>query len=167
VRARLIVGALSLMTVIGCAAPAPSPSLQSVTVAPATPSPAAPMPSLQSVTPAPTPIPATASPTAPQIETAPPPSAPIRTFDTSGPFACAGIGLIGATLQGDPHDPRVAWIAVKVHGTRGVIFPKGFTARFTPNLEILDATGQVKFRAGDAIDGGCLWGQADLLIGWP
>lgn len=161
--ARLTFGALSLVTVIGCAAPVPSPSLQSATLAPTTPTPALPTPSLQSLTPAPTPLPATA----PEIETAPPPSAPIRTFDTSGPFACAGIGLIGATLQGDPHDPRVAWIAVKDNGTRGVIFPKGFTARFTPNLEILDGTGQVKFRAGDAIDGGCLWGQQDLLIGWP
>jgi hypothetical protein len=109
----------------------------------------------------------TTSATAPRIETAPPPSAPIRTFDTSGAFPCAGIGLIDATLQGDPDDPSVAWLAIKDHGTRGLIFPKGFTARFTPSLEILDATGQVKFRAGDTIDAACLWGQSDYLIGWP
>ena len=82
-------------------------------------------------------------------------------------MACAGTGLISATLQGDANDPRVAWIEIKDHGTRGVLFPDSFTARFTPNLEILDASGQVRFRAGDAIDGGCVWGQADLLIGWP
>ena len=48
-----------------------------------------------------------------------------------------------------------------------LVFPKGFTARFTPRLEILDANGQVRFREGSAITGGCVWGEFDLLIGWP
>jgi len=111
------------------------------------------------------------TPTSLEVETAPPPSAPIRRVNVSGfgsvPIACAGIGFIGATLQADPNDPRVAWIAIKDHGTKGVIFPMGFTARFTPKLEVFDASGQVRFRAGDAIDGGCPWGQDDVLIGWP
>ncbi len=162
VRAGLTPAVLASVILTGCGvAPVPSLTLPSVTVVPPTPTAVTFPMGTQTARPV-SPV-----PTAPHIDTAPPPSAPIRTFDTSGPFACAGIGLIEATLQGDVNDPRVAWIAVKDHGTLGVIFPKGFTAHFKPNLEILDATGQVKFRAGDSIDGGCVWGQQDLLIGWP
>jgi hypothetical protein len=52
------------------------------------------------------------------------------------------------------------------YGKRGLVFPRGFTARFTPRLEIFDASGKVRFRDGDAITEGCVWGD-DLLIGWP
>lgn len=163
-RARLTLSVLAGLTLTACgAAPIPSP-LPSLNTA----SPTATMSAtiLIETTPPTAPSASPKSP-APQIERAPPPSAPIRTFDTSGPFACAGVGLLDATLQGDPNDPRVAWIAVTGHGARGVIFPKGFTARFAPKLEILDSTGLVRFRAGDSIDGGCVWGQQDVLIGWP
>lgn len=171
-RAGPSLGVLAAIALTACGvAPVPSPSQPSLTAPPPTVAtftfPVTPV--LQTARP--TPPTATPIPTTPQIETAPPPSAPIRTVDMSGggsvPLACAGIGLIDATLQGHANDPRVAWIEIKDHGTEGVLFPKGFTARFTPYLEILDASGQVKFRAGSVIDGGCVWGQQDLLIGWP
>lgn len=104
-------------------------------------------------------------PTAPSIQIALPLSPAIRTVDPSG-GACAGVGIAGGTLRGDAHDPRVAWLDIQDVGTKGVLFPTGYTARFTPSLEVLDASGLVKFRAGDAITEGCVWGQ-DLLIGWP
>ena len=69
--------------------------------------------------------------------------------------ACDGIGLDGV-LAGDPNDPRVAWLAVTGGGRRELVFPVGFTARFSPGLEILNASGEVVFRKGDRIDGGCL-----------
>ena len=93
-------------------------------------------------------------------------TATIRTVDVSG-TVCGGIGINDGTLRGDPHDPRVAWLDLGGPGTMDLVFPTGFTARFTPRLEILDANGQVRFRDGSAITGGCVWGEFDLLIGWP
>jgi hypothetical protein len=80
--------------------------------------------------------------------------------------ACTGIGLVGATLNGDPEDPRVAWLDVQGSGRREIVFPPNFTARFAPRLEVLDGSGAVVARAGDPIDGGCLTGSLNdpLLI---
>jgi hypothetical protein len=118
--------------------------------------------------------PATSAPPSIRV-TAPSPAASdsaLRTVDvTAAPSgavaACAGVGLVGATLRGDPHDPRVVWLDLGPNGTRGLVFPLGFTARFAPRLEVLDTSGQVRFREGDAITGACVWGNNDLLIGWP
>jgi hypothetical protein len=118
--------------------------------------------------------PATSAPPSVRLITpSPAPSGPaLRTVDvTAAPSgavaACGGIGLEGATLRGDPHDPRVAWLDLGPNGTRGLVFPMGFTARFAPRLEVLDASGQVMFRDGDAITGACVWDNNELLIGWP
>jgi hypothetical protein len=68
-----------------------------------------------------------------------------------------------AELAGDPNDPRVAWIVSR--GKRvDVVFPYGFSARFAPNLEVLDATGVVVARAADRIDGGCMTGGPMLIL---
>ncbi len=80
--------------------------------------------------------------------------------------ACIGVGLVGATLNGDPTDPRIAWLDLEGEGRREIVFPPGYTVRFTPTLEVLDDAGQVVARAGERIDGGCLTGSLDdpLLI---
>ena len=100
----------------------------------------------------------------------PSPAAPargtLRTEDVSG-MVCAGVGFVDATLRGDPNYPGVAWFDEGQYGTSSVAFPKGFTARFAPRLEILDESGVVQFRDGDAIDGACVWGDDLYLIGWP
>ena len=58
--------------------------------------------------------------------------------------ACRGVGLGGVVLTGDPSDPRVAWMMAG--STRSdVLFPPGFTARFTPRLEVLDGAGHALF----------------------
>lgn len=75
--------------------------------------------------------------------------------------ACAGVG-VSAVLHGSAADPRVAWL-VNDLGTRvEVVWPVGYRARFTPNLEVLDASGVVVLRSGDPITGVC--GTADPHI---
>jgi hypothetical protein len=93
----------------------------------------------------------------------------VPTIDTSKFDACAGIGVVDAHLTGDPHDPRIAWLAGS-YGRREVVFPSRFTARFAPELEILDAAGAVVAREGQVITGGCVTGGdtgSALLILWP
>jgi hypothetical protein len=69
----------------------------------------------------------------------------------------------GGVLTGDAHDPRVAWLENDfATGRTEIVFPPGFTARFSPRLEILNAAGLVVARAGDHIDGGCLTGLPSL-----
>jgi hypothetical protein len=80
--------------------------------------------------------------------------------------ACAGVGLDKATLTGDPSDPKVVWLATP-SGRRDVLFPPGFTARFTPRLEVLNGNGDVVAREGTVVTGGCVTGtgaQGPLLI---
>jgi hypothetical protein len=82
--------------------------------------------------------------------------------------ACAGVGLEEATLTGDPSDPRVAWLT-SPWGRRDVLFPRGFTARFSPRLEVLNTLGDVVAREGTVITGGCVTtgNGGPLLILWP
>jgi hypothetical protein len=75
---------------------------------------------------------------------------------TVAAVGCRGIGLSG-TLTGDPKDPRVAWLVYDGQ-RRDVVFPSGYTARFDPQLEILDGSGQIVGRAGDQVTGGCVTG---------
>lgn len=78
--------------------------------------------------------------------------------------ACRGIG-IGAVLHGDVADSRVAWLVDTALGTRiDIIWPPGYRARFTPNLEVLDASGVRVLRAGDAVTGGCGTAEPGILL---
>ncbi len=76
------------------------------------------------------------------------------------PRVCLGVGGGGARLMGDPSDPRVAWL--EGSGNRGeVVWPPGFSARFAPDLEVLDASGKVLYREGDEIVEGCAVGPPE------
>ena len=81
--------------------------------------------------------------------------------------ACRGVGL-DARVTGNPSDPRLAWlVAGDDQARRDVLWPPGYTARFTPRLEILNENGAVVFRDGDPVTGGCVTGpnaQGPLLI---
>ena len=75
---------------------------------------------------------------------------------------CRGVGLDGV-LRGDVKDPRLGWAEVTSNRSgivrrRELVWPIGYTARFAPELEVLDASGRVAFAAGDVIDGGCVTG---------
>jgi hypothetical protein len=82
---------------------------------------------------------------------------------------CRGVGL-DAHIAGNASDPRLVWL-VGAQGRRiDVIWPPGFTAVFSPKVEVLDAGGGVVYRQGDPVDGGCVTGpNADgpLLIHPP
>jgi hypothetical protein len=97
------------------------------------------------------------------------PSKGTLTLPTVRAGGCRDVALPDATLTGDQGDPRVAWLIQNAQ-RRDVVFPNGYTARFTPQLEILDASGRVVARAGDAVTGGCVTrsdAQGPLLILWP
>ncbi len=74
---------------------------------------------------------------------------------------CGGVGL-DAVVRGSPSDPHVAWLESQITvpgiapGTReNVIWPEGYRARFSPNLEILDGWGMVVLREGERVSGSC------------
>lgn len=78
---------------------------------------------------------------------------------------CAGTGLLNAKVAGDPTDPRIVWLDFKDFPDRNIIFPPGYTAWFTPNLEVHDAAGVVVLHGGDAIEGTCgQFGDRLLLV---
>jgi hypothetical protein len=70
---------------------------------------------------------------------------------------CAGVGLVDAFLHGSLADPHLAWLEGNFvpSSRREVIWPAGYRARFNPNLEVLDETGNVVLRDGDAVRGAC------------
>lgn len=70
--------------------------------------------------------------------------------------ACGGVG-VEAVLHGSPADPRVTWVEHFPDGgdRKEVDWPAGFTARFSPQLEVLDETGRVLMREGDFVEGTC------------
>ena len=78
--------------------------------------------------------------------------------------ACAGVA-IGAVLHGATADPRAAWLIDDFSGTRiDVEWPPGYRARFTPNLEVLDASEVVVLKAGDPVTGACVVNAAPATL---
>lgn len=60
--------------------------------------------------------------------------------------------LAEGILHGDPGDPRVAWL-INPDGLRYELqWPRGFTARFNPELELVASNGEVVAREGDDLD---------------
>lgn len=61
-----------------------------------------------------------------------------------------------AVLHGSAFDPRVTWATDRAGGFRlELLWPVGYQARFSPNLELLDEQGAVVAREGDLIIGSC------------
>jgi hypothetical protein len=76
---------------------------------------------------------------------------------------CDGIDL-NAELMGDPDDPRVAWVVDTVRGRLEIVFPPGFSARFTPDLVVLDDEGSTVGVEGDHVRDGCVTGLEDGVL---
>src|SRR5450432_603085 len=65
---------------------------------------------------------------------------------------CRGVGF-EAALNGSPSDPRITWLTASGGQRRDIVWPPGYAARFTPNLEVLDANSNVVFREGSTVSG--------------
>lgn len=95
-----------------------------------------------------------------------PPGPQLPTLDHAE-WICFGVGLDQVNLAGDPTDPRLAWL-VEAGGNRlEAVWEPGYTARFNPDLEVLDETGRVVYRAGDVIDDYCATAGSDLVLVYP
>jgi hypothetical protein len=91
---------------------------------------------------------------------------PLATAQVSGPNTpCAGVAL-AVVLRGSPLDPHLAWIEQFPHGggRQEVIWPVGFSPRFSPQLEILDESGRPVIREGDFVEGACVSPQPGTLL---
>ncbi|HET7829191.1 MAG TPA: hypothetical protein VFL03_06515 [Candidatus Limnocylindrales bacterium] len=77
--------------------------------------------------------------------------------------ACAGVGM-QAFLHGSPTDPRAAWVVSITGEEIDVLFPPGYTARFTPSLQVVDRTGAIAMEEGDYVYGACVVGDDSLMI---
>lgn len=104
---------------------------------------------------------ACSSPTAPTPVSSPPPSGYVRISTLSGVLppgvtsaACAGVGYPDVIVHGDPDASVKVWlepISSTAPSRIDAIWPAGFVARFTPRLELLDASGKVVVREGDVL----------------
>jgi hypothetical protein len=102
----------------------------------------------------------------PTLDGAPPPG-------VSGRLLCAGGGFPDSIIHGDPADAEIVWLETadpmtgEIGVTLRVRWPHGFTARFTPQLELVDGDGQVVAREGDRLTrvGGSS-GSDDRLVIW-
>jgi hypothetical protein len=66
---------------------------------------------------------------------------------------CPAALLGGVTLRGDPtNQSRPVWVESRGGGRLTVVWPYGFSARFSPGLELLDSEGEVVAREGDLLD---------------
>jgi hypothetical protein len=65
-------------------------------------------------------------------------------------------------LHGSAADGRVAWaIDGSGAGRVDLLWPRGYMARFNPELEIIDANGRLVAHDGDLITGSCLTAPGD------
>lgn len=86
---------------------------------------------------------------------------------TDSPFACAGIGL-DAVLRGSPADERITWLENRSSGDRiEAVWPPGYSARFSPELEVFDATGRLVYTEGASITGACTTDQDNTVLMQP
>ena len=80
---------------------------------------------------------------------------------------CLGLGHAGATLHGDPERPGLTWLDVGGGQEREVLWPPGYTARFTPKLEVLDAAGRTVLTEGAILTGMCAGPDGTLILRPP
>lgn len=72
-----------------------------------------------------------------------------------GTLLCAGRGFIDATIHGSADDAMVVWVNRAGARLRLAWPSTGYVARFKPALEVVDESGNVLFREGDSVGGGC------------
>ena len=84
-------------------------------------------------------------------------------------MACGGVGYSQAvTIHGSTSDPALAWIVFALDGHReNLLWPAGYSARFAPSLEVINASGSVVAREGELATGGCPVPPGGTLIDLP
>jgi hypothetical protein len=82
--------------------------------------------------------------------------------DTTWQGGCGlGVGR-DLTLRGSASDGGVAWaIDDTGSGRVDLLWPRGYTARFNPQLEVVDESGRVVAHDGDLIIDSCLTAPGD------
>jgi hypothetical protein len=75
---------------------------------------------------------------------------------------CEVTGLQGAVLHGSPTNGAV-WLESPTGGRIELVWPERFSARFDPELEVLDSTGQVAAREGTPVREACLTDDPNVL----
>jgi hypothetical protein len=83
---------------------------------------------------------------------------------TGASVSCDTAGFMG-TLAGDVNDPWYAWLVSGSGDRVDVKWPAGFTARFDPELQIVDPTGATIARTGETIQlgGGLAGGNTEFF----
>ena len=79
------------------------------------------------------------------------PVAPARDVLCNVPREIGGAALI---LTGSANDPRLVWL-LRLGQQLELGWPVGYSARFTPKLELMDENDKVVGREGDVALGGC------------
>jgi hypothetical protein len=80
----------------------------------------------------------------------------LRTDATRQGSCSIGVGR-DATIHGSVSDPRLAWAIDNSSGRRvELIWPVGYSARFSPQLVVVDRGAKVVAHEGDLIIGSCL-----------
>jgi hypothetical protein len=82
------------------------------------------------------------------------PTAQPRDLPSGVALGCSSM-LTPSVLRGSAADPHLAWLVGFDAERIEVIWPEGYTARYTPSLEVRDPTGRVMLEAGDFVDGTC------------
>jgi hypothetical protein len=69
------------------------------------------------------------------------------------PYVCAGVGFSDSVLHGAPEAEEAVWLESVAQPPKAfrVRWPAGFRARFSPGLELLDASGATVAREGDLL----------------
>jgi hypothetical protein len=80
-------------------------------------------------------------------------------------FLCGSVGLAGAwSLHGAASDARLTWVTLPDGQRNEVVWPPGYRARFTPNLEVLNELDVVVAREGSLPTGGCQAGPSGMWL---
>jgi hypothetical protein len=82
----------------------------------------------------------------------------------NGTHLCGGGGFVTEPrLRGSPDDPRLVWM-VDASGKRiELAWPPGFSVRFTPRLEVLNARGDAVAFDGSRAASGCGTGDENAM----
>jgi hypothetical protein len=91
---------------------------------------------------------------------------PLPTLPPGPAPTCAGAGVTEATVRGNPTLASPVWFEV---ASRNIptVWPFGYTARFVPDLEVVDSAGNVIAREGTVLtDVGVCVGQDEGVLVW-